>query len=84
MKVFLRGTVIDWQQFFYRPLQRQQNYKGRNFQLPLLYHRWCFSVADLGGGKKFLGLAFTQENEKLPYLIAVLSTQYPPSFKLFV
>ena len=84
MRVFLRETVIDWQQFFYRPLQRQQNYERRNFQLPLLHHWWCFGVTELGRGNKFLELAFLQENEKLPHVLVLLPTQYPPSFRLLV
>ena len=45
---------------------------------------WCFGVTDLGRGNKFLRLAFPQENEKLPHLLAVPSTQYPPSFRPLV
>ena len=69
---------------WFRKLQRERNYEGRNFQLPRLHHWRCFGVTDLGRGNKFLALTFPQENEKYPHLSALLSTQYSPSFRLLV
>ena len=79
----LRRTYQNVEHWF-RKLLRERNYEGGNFQFPSTASLVIFGVTDLGRGNKFLGLVFPQENEKCPYLPALLFTQNPPSFRLLV